>query len=115
MATSKTLKFSEQNALTMALSYITDMLEIKDTYLQTKYGVNRCTLSKIRKGEEAPRAHDFYMRVFISILNDHRTVFARAMDYERANRISALLRDMLLVEYDIPTDNERRGCEKNRV
>lgn len=106
MATSKTLKFSGQKALTMALCFISETLEIKDMYLNMAYGLNRCTLCRIRKGEDVPRSHAHYMRVFISILNEHRRSYAEASDYERANRISGLLRDMLLVEYCIPTDGE---------
>ncbi|MCQ2256282.1 MAG: hypothetical protein MJZ29_12385 [Bacteroidaceae bacterium] len=117
MAIQSKIKFTQQKPLTMALKFITDNLHLKGQYLEAAHGLNRCTLCKIRKGEEIPRVYDHYMRVFIGILNAHRIACLEAsqdtaapMRAKRceltANRITMLLRDMLLVEYFFPTDNE---------
>lgn len=112
MAFSNKTFFTEQNALTMSLDFITNRLELKDTYLNQRYGLNRCTLSKIRRGESVTRVYKDFMHVFIKILHEQRLEYRKTMDFDRLNMIDHLLRDILLVEYGFATDEEISRFQK---
>lgn len=91
----------EPNALSMALDYISNKMEMKDVYLNERYGLNRCSLSKIRKGEDIPRAHQYYLHSFVRILNERRLWLIKSHDFEKAKVITVLLCDMLLAEHKL--------------
>lgn len=110
-ASSNELTSTEQNALKMALKYISERLLISDAYLNRRYGLSRCTLGKIRKGEMVTRCYDVYFKTFVRVLNNHRRLGTELCELPQSGEIDLLLRDLLLVHFGLPTDREIQRFE----
>jgi len=115
--TNKQLKFSQQNALQMALDFVNNTLSITDSVLARKYGVTRSTLANIRKGTILTRSYEKYLQILVRVLvgrmrsEQHALLLAKEQENEK---IVKLLADMMMVHCSIPTDAEIRRFELHR-
>ncbi len=117
-ATSQTKKSSEQLPLTFALNFINRTLCINELCLESRYGLCRRTLTRIRGGKSPCRQQDKYMFVFVKLLNDERRRYhalysehGREPDRGMEQSIDKTMRDLLLIQYNLPTDDEIRGAK----
>lgn len=111
MANSNTseLTVTRQKAPTMALKFLLDNFEsITLTQLEKEHRLNRSTLYRISGGEAIPRGYEAYMHVFVSILYAKRRLALLTRNRKQRRAIDRLLRDMTLVQYGMPTDEELR-------
>ena len=68
-------------------------------------GVNYNTLSRIRDGKpRKPVTDRFYLRLFVSILNDEYKKRRAKADTHGMTEILRILREILLLEQDIPIE-----------
>ena len=109
MANSNTgeLKVTRQKALTMALRFMLyNFKNITITQLEKEHGLARKTLYRILDGNDLPRCTDVYMRVFVRIINDRRRSALTMGMSDLIDDINHLFRDLMLVQYGVPTDRE---------
>ncbi len=103
------LMVTEQNALTMALKFILkNFKNVTFSQLEKEYGLSRRTLYRILDSGSAPRCYDAYMRVCVHIINEKRRAALTVGNQTLCDDIDLLLRDMMLVHYGEPTDEEIR-------
>lgn len=92
--------------LQMALDFFTyelktsnDVRVYTDSRLQQEFGLNRCTLSRIRKGLPCAQ-RERYSRTFMGILNTQLLTATSLNNKKLAARIQELLASMQLALYD---------------
>lgn len=106
------LRVSGQNALAMALKFILkNFKNVTFSVLEKEHGLSRRTLYRIQDGGPAPRCYDTYMRVCVHIINEKRRAALTIGNQKLCDDIDLLLRDMMLVHYGEPTDEEIRRFE----
>ncbi len=113
MANPQTLRFTNQNALMVALNFINEELEITNSTLARTYGLRRATLEDIaNKGIDLPRCHKKYMGVFIRVLNNkRRQLILIDRESPKIVKIKDIMYDLQLIDYGIPTDAEIKAFE----
>lgn len=111
MANSNTseLQVTQLKAPTLALKFITTRFKnINITQLEKEYGLSHSTLDRIRKNKAVPNSHDYYIRVFVRIIDAKRQSAQISGNDRLVQHIDHVLRDLMLVQNGIPTDAERR-------
>lgn len=104
---SSELQVSRQNVLTMTLRFLLDNFNnITVTQLEKEYGFPRKNLYRFLHGKSYPRYIDDYMRVFVRILNERRKAALVSGQSDLVASIDHQLRDITLVHYGVPIDDE---------
>lgn len=109
MANSNTsgLTVTRQHALTMALKFITTQFKnITIAQLEKNYQLSHSTLYRIENDMDVPRSANDYMRVFVRIIGAKRRSALLMGRTDLVDDIDHLLRDMMLVQNGVPTDEE---------
>ncbi len=106
-STTSELKVTRQKALTLALRFMLKMFKnVTISQLEKEHRLSRKTLYRILNEEEIPRCSDDYMCVFVCILNAKRRSAQLMGNHKLEEDIDHLLRDLMLVQYGVPTDDE---------
>lgn len=109
MANSNTseLQVTQLKAPTLALKFITTRFKnINITQLEEEYGLSRKTLYRILDENDLPRCSHKYMHVFVRIISAKRRFAQLNGNTDLVKDIDLLLRDLILVQHDVPTDDE---------
>lgn len=105
---------TELDPLRVALKFIVERLGLSRVQLTERYGLSRMSLYRLWQGDRLERAYDFYLGVFVRILNERRLLALKLGDTERQQEIDHLLRDLLLMHCGVPTDAELAQSERQK-